>query len=49
MTRSCGAGSRATPSGVVVVRLGSDWGLDNDHWLAVFRDITDQLATSGTA
>ena len=31
MTRSRGAGSRATPSGVVVVRLGSDWGLDNER------------------
>ena len=29
---------------VVVVRLGSDWGLDNDGWLALFREVTDQLA-----
>jgi CubicO group peptidase (beta-lactamase class C family) len=27
----------------VVVRLGSDWGLDNENWLATFRDVTDQL------
>lgn len=29
---------------VVVVRLGSDWGPDNQGSLAVFRDIADQLA-----
>ena len=28
---------------VVVVRLGSDWGVDNDRWLAIFREITEQL------
>jgi CubicO group peptidase (beta-lactamase class C family) len=28
----------------VVVRLGADWGVDNDTWLATFRDIADQLA-----
>jgi hypothetical protein len=28
----------------VVVRLGGDWGVDNDTWLARFRDIADQLA-----
>ena len=27
----------------VVVRLGSDWGLDNENWLATFRDLRDQL------
>ena len=34
----------APESEVVVVRLGSDWGVDNDSWLATFRQITDQLA-----
>jgi CubicO group peptidase (beta-lactamase class C family) len=29
---------------VVVVRLGSDWGFGNEAWLAIFRDIADQLA-----
>jgi CubicO group peptidase (beta-lactamase class C family) len=28
---------------VVVVRLGSDWGLGNEAWLATFRAIADQL------
>ncbi|MDN5858106.1 MAG: beta-lactamase family protein [Pseudonocardia sp.] len=27
----------------VIVRTGSDWGTDNPHWLALFRDLTDQL------
>jgi CubicO group peptidase (beta-lactamase class C family) len=30
---------------VVVVRLGSDWGFNNERWLASFRAIADQLAT----
>jgi CubicO group peptidase (beta-lactamase class C family) len=28
----------------VIVRAGSDWGVDNEIWLTVFRDLTDQLA-----
>jgi CubicO group peptidase (beta-lactamase class C family) len=31
----------------VVVRLGRDWGVDNDTWLATLRDIADQLTRSG--
>lgn len=27
----------------VIVRIGSDWGTDNPHWLALFRDLTDQI------
>ena len=27
----------------VVVRLGRDWGVDNDTWLAILRDIADSL------
>jgi len=30
----------------VIVRTGSDWGMDNDRWLGIFRDVTDQLADS---
>jgi CubicO group peptidase (beta-lactamase class C family) len=33
----------APDADAVVVRLGSDWGVDNLSWLATFRDITDQL------
>jgi CubicO group peptidase (beta-lactamase class C family) len=28
---------------VVFVRLGSDWGLDNDDWLELFRDLGAQF------
>jgi CubicO group peptidase (beta-lactamase class C family) len=28
---------------VVVVRLGRDWGVGNERWLAVFRGVADQL------
>jgi CubicO group peptidase (beta-lactamase class C family) len=31
-------------AGVVVVRLGNDWGYGNEAWLATFRAIADQLA-----
>jgi len=31
----------APDAGLVVVRLGSDWGLDNDAWLRIFRDLAD--------
>jgi CubicO group peptidase (beta-lactamase class C family) len=31
---------------VVAVRLGSDWGVDNDSWLAIFRAVASQLASA---
>lgn len=31
---------------MVVVRLGSDWGLDNQGWLALFHSIADQLTSA---
>jgi CubicO group peptidase (beta-lactamase class C family) len=34
----------APDADVVIVRLGRDWGADNDAWLATFRDIADRLA-----
>jgi CubicO group peptidase (beta-lactamase class C family) len=34
----------APDADTVVVRLGRDWGVDNDTWLAALRDIADQLA-----
>ena len=30
----------------VIVRNGSDWGVDNDDWLRIFRGIADRLAPS---
>ena len=33
----------APDTGSVVVRLGRDWGVDNDTWLAILRDIADSL------
>jgi CubicO group peptidase (beta-lactamase class C family) len=33
----------APDADAVIVRLGSDWGVENPTWLATFRDITDQL------
>lgn len=33
----------APDSGTVIVRSGRDWGVDNDTWLTVFRDLADQL------
>ena len=41
----------APDADAVIVRTGSDWGVDNQRWLAIFRDITEQLAdapSSGT-
>jgi CubicO group peptidase (beta-lactamase class C family) len=32
---------------VVIVRLGSDWGFENEHWLGIFRDIADRCQSSG--
>lgn len=33
----------APDAGVVIVRLGSDWGRGNEAWLAMFRDLADEL------
>jgi CubicO group peptidase (beta-lactamase class C family) len=33
----------APDADTVVVRVGRDWGVDNIAWLAVFRDVADQL------
>jgi hypothetical protein len=42
------SGLLPTDADGVIVRTGSYWGVDNQTWLAIFRDITDQLA-AGTA
>jgi CubicO group peptidase (beta-lactamase class C family) len=34
----------APDADAVIVRNGRDWGVDNDTWLATFRDIADRLA-----
>jgi CubicO group peptidase (beta-lactamase class C family) len=34
----------APDAGSVIVRNGRDWGVDNDTWLTVFREVADQLA-----
>ena len=34
----------APDAGTVIVRNGRDWGVDNDTWLMVFREVADQLA-----
>jgi CubicO group peptidase (beta-lactamase class C family) len=34
----------APDAGVVIVRNGRDWGVDNDTWLSVFRAVADRLA-----
>ena len=34
----------ARDADAVIVRNGSDWGVDNDEWLATFRAIADRLA-----
>jgi CubicO group peptidase (beta-lactamase class C family) len=34
----------APDTGVVIVRNGRDWGVDNRTWLATFREMADQLA-----
>ena len=34
----------APDAGTVVVRFGRDWGVDNNTWLATFREVADQLA-----
>ena len=33
----------APDAGAVIVRNGRDWGVDNDTWLSVFREVADQL------
>ena len=37
----------APDAGVVIVRLGSDWGRGNEAWLAMFRDLADELSARG--
>jgi CubicO group peptidase (beta-lactamase class C family) len=34
----------APDAGTIIVRNGRDWGVDNDSWLTVFRDVADELA-----
>ena len=34
----------APDAGAVIVRNGRDWGVENDTWLSVFREVADQLA-----
>jgi len=34
----------APDADAVIVRTGSDWGVDNQTWLAIFRNVSDQLA-----
>jgi hypothetical protein len=34
----------APDADTVIVRNGSEWGVDNDTWLSTFRRIADQLA-----
>lgn len=33
----------APDAGTVIVRNGADWGVDNDTWLGLFRDVADRL------
>lgn len=33
----------APDAGTVIVRNGADWGVDNDTWVGLFRDIADDL------
>jgi CubicO group peptidase (beta-lactamase class C family) len=35
----------APDADAVIVRTGSDWGIDNHAWLDVFRDVARQLQT----
>ena len=37
----------APDADTVIVRLGRDWGAENQTWLATFRDVADELARSG--
>jgi hypothetical protein len=32
----------ASDAGAVIVRNGSDWGVDDDSWVAVMRDLADR-------
>lgn len=36
----------APDTDTVVVRLGRDWGVDNDTWLATLRHVADELTPS---
>jgi CubicO group peptidase (beta-lactamase class C family) len=33
----------APDAGTVIVRNGRDWGVDNDTWVGIMRDLADQL------
>ena len=33
----------APDADAVIVRFGSDWGVENTTWLATLRDVADQL------
>jgi CubicO group peptidase (beta-lactamase class C family) len=33
----------APDAGTVIIRNGADWGVDNDTWVGLFRDIADRL------
>ncbi len=35
----------APDADVVIVRNGSDWGIENDAWLTLFRELADRLAS----
>jgi CubicO group peptidase (beta-lactamase class C family) len=34
----------APDADAVIVRMGRDWGIENDGWLSLFRAIADQLS-----
>jgi len=34
----------APDTATVIVRTGSDWGIENDAWLSILRDVADRLA-----
>lgn len=36
----------APDTGTVIVRTGSDWGIENDAWLDVLQDVADQMPRS---
>ena len=38
----------APDADAVIVRLGRDWGVENDTWIATFRDIADRLAADAS-
>jgi hypothetical protein len=38
----------APDADAVIVRLGRDWGMENDTWIATLRDIADRLAADAS-